>query len=226
MNIIGISGFAGSGKDTVADFFIRHEGFVKIALADPIKRFAMDVWGFSEQQLFGASEFRSAPDFRYPISNDKFLTPRLVLQHLGTEGARAIDEDVWIRYAIRIATRLIEAKPRELCYSNIGGLESYIENFPHGEYVRNENFPEKVKAVIISDCRFANEMNEIKKVGGKLIRVVRSGAGLSGNFALHQSEVEMSEISDSEFDFVIQNTGTLDQLKIEVDNVVNSLNLK
>jgi hypothetical protein len=223
MNIIGISGLAGSGKDTVADFLLKHEGFVKMSLADPIKRFAMDVWEFSEEQLWGPSKNRNSPDYRYPLGNDNFLTPRLVLQHLGTEGARAIDDNVWIRCAIRTATRLLEAKPREYCYSQTGGLETYIENYPQGEFERDENFPEKVKAVIIPDVRFKNEVQHIKAAGGKIIRVLRPGAGLAGNFALHQSEIEMSEIQDSEFDVVINNVGTLSDLKNLVDDYVSNL---
>ena len=42
--IIGITGKAGAGKDTVADYLISHEGFKKIALADPIKRLVKDVF--------------------------------------------------------------------------------------------------------------------------------------------------------------------------------------
>jgi len=75
MNIIGISGLAGSGKDTVADFLLNHEGFVKMSLADPIKRFAMDVWEFSEEQLFGSSRFRSFPDKRYYVGLKKYKYP-------------------------------------------------------------------------------------------------------------------------------------------------------
>lgn len=223
MNIIGISGLAGSGKDTAADFLLEHEGFIKISLADPIKRFAMDVWEFTEEQLWGASQFRNAPDYRYELSPNNFLTPRHVLQHLGTEGGRAIDYDCWIRYAIRTAKRLLEAKPRELCYSQAGGLEYYIEQTSQGEFERDENFPEKVKAVIIPDVRFINEVRHIKMAGGKLLRVVRPGAGLQGNFALHQSEIEMAEIPDSEFDSVIRNTGTLDDLKRSVNDFVTTL---
>lgn len=246
MNIIGISGLAGSGKDTTADFLVEHEGIIKISLADPIKRFAMDVWEFTEQQLWGASEFRSTPDKRYPINVPsfdqgdafeaerygiqdpgiiEFLTPRKVLQHLGTEGARSVDDNVWIRYAIRTATRLLEAKPREFCYSQTGGIESYVECYPQGEFERDETFPEKVKAVIIPDVRFKNEVQHIRAAGGKLVRVVRPGAGLKGNFALHRSEIEMAEIPDSEFDMVIQNTGTLDDLRGLVNDFVTTLSL-
>jgi hypothetical protein len=65
MNLIGISGFAGSGKDTVADWLVREKAFVKLSLADPIKRICKDVFDFSDEQLWGPSEKRSEPDKRY-----------------------------------------------------------------------------------------------------------------------------------------------------------------
>jgi len=47
--IIGVAGNAGSGKDTVADHLVKHHGFVKVALADPLKRICREVFDFSEE---------------------------------------------------------------------------------------------------------------------------------------------------------------------------------
>lgn len=221
MNIIGISGQAGSGKDTAADMLLAKEGVIKLSLADPIKRFARELWDFSDDQLWGPSEFRNKPDERYPIG-DEFLTARKVLQHLGTEGGRAIDYDVWIRYAIKIATILLTTK-REYCYSPQGGLEPYISQYPQGEFETLDNFPEQVKVVVIPDCRFNNEIQFIKEAGGKLVRVIRPGAGLKGDFGKHQSEIEMESIPDDVFDLVIQNTGTLEDLQNIIDRFADSL---
>lgn len=63
--IIGISGVAGSGKDTTADVLVRQHGFVKVAMADPLKRICKDVYDFSNDQLWGPSSMRNAPDWRY-----------------------------------------------------------------------------------------------------------------------------------------------------------------
>ncbi len=65
MTIIGITGQAGSGKDTVADHLVQRHGYVKIALADPIKRLGREVFGFTDDQLWGPSEKRNAHDKRY-----------------------------------------------------------------------------------------------------------------------------------------------------------------
>lgn len=64
--IIGISGPAGSGKDTVADYLVQKQGFVRISLADSIKRYCKEVFQFSDDQLWGPSEKRVEPDLRYP----------------------------------------------------------------------------------------------------------------------------------------------------------------
>ena len=202
MNIIGISGFAGSGKDTVADILLENPRFVKVSVADPLKRIAKELWGFTDQQLWGSSEYRNTPDKRYPVGDGIFLTPRNVLQHLGTEGCRAVDHDVWIRYTINVARKLLTEKGR-WSYSRSQGL------------VKNNrfSFKRKILGVVIADVRFNNELFYIKESEGKLIRVYRPNAGLDGDFATHQSESEMTSMPDSEFDFVIENTGSLDDLK-------------
>ncbi len=57
--IIGICGNAGVGKDTTADFLVKTNGFVKVSLADPMKRICQAVYGFSNEQLWGPSEKRT-----------------------------------------------------------------------------------------------------------------------------------------------------------------------
>jgi len=64
--ILGISGFAGSGKSTMADILSRNFHFIGVSLADPLKRMAREAFDFSEEQLWGPSEKRNEPDKRYP----------------------------------------------------------------------------------------------------------------------------------------------------------------
>ncbi len=90
--IIGLTGRAGAGKDTVADCLVQHHGYAKHAFADPFKRFCQEVFGFTREQLWGPSELRNAPDPRWDG-----LTPRRALQQLGTEWGRAMHPDLWVR---------------------------------------------------------------------------------------------------------------------------------
>jgi hypothetical protein len=65
MMLVGVAGLAGSGKDTVADILVSKYGFCRVSFADPLKRYAMEVYDFTEEQLWGPSENRNAPDKRY-----------------------------------------------------------------------------------------------------------------------------------------------------------------
>lgn len=94
--IIGMCGRAGAGKDEVADVLVKECGFMRVSVADPLKRFCREVFGWTDEQLWGASHLRNQPDARWGG-----LTPRHALQMLGTEWGRAMHPDVWIAYALR-----------------------------------------------------------------------------------------------------------------------------
>jgi hypothetical protein len=64
--IIMLVGEKNSGKNSVADIICRcRPGSVQVAIADPMKMFCMNVFGFTEEQLWGPSELRSTPDPRF-----------------------------------------------------------------------------------------------------------------------------------------------------------------
>lgn len=93
--LIAICGPAGSGKDTVAKM-VEPWGYEHAALADPMKRFCQEVFGWDYARLWGPSECRNAPDPRWGG-----LTARKALQTLGTEWGRTMHPDLWLRYALR-----------------------------------------------------------------------------------------------------------------------------
>lgn len=49
MKIILLSGWAGSGKDTVADYLVSYHGFKKFAFANPLKDLASELFGFPRE---------------------------------------------------------------------------------------------------------------------------------------------------------------------------------
>lgn len=102
MRLIGVSGPAGSGKDTFADFLAGDHRWVKIALADPIKRAAADWFDWDHERLWGPSTKRNEPDPRYGG-----LSARKALQFMGTEIGRKLYPDVWIDYALRTTDELL-----------------------------------------------------------------------------------------------------------------------
>lgn len=60
---------------------------------------------------------------------------------------------------------------------------------------------------VITDCRFPNEAQEIKDYGGIIVRVNRTGFGPVNS---HPSE---TALDDWDFDAIIENNGTIEDLK-------------
>lgn len=97
--VIGISGHAGSGKDSAAEALVRSGRFVRVSLADEIKSAAMRWFGFEYGQVYGPSERRNEHSPRYPSGP----TARHVLQLLGTEFGRALFPNCWVDCALHNA---------------------------------------------------------------------------------------------------------------------------
>ena len=70
--------------------------------------------------------------------------------------------------------------------------------------------------LLITDLRFPNEYDEIKKRGGIVIRINRSNENSSN----HISECALD---NHNFDYVINNDRTLEYLKTNVLNIINDI---
>lgn len=93
--ILGLAGRKGSGKDTAAAALLGAPyNAIRVAFADKVKEIARDLYGLTEAQLFG--DLKEVRDPRYG------LTPRFILQRLGTEVARSIYPDTWVRYLMEV----------------------------------------------------------------------------------------------------------------------------
>jgi len=239
--IIGLLGQAGVGKDTAADYLVKKHGFAKVALADPLKRICREVFDFTEDQLWGPSASRNAPDERYPkehawryearsvllsacarcgvlkenaVNKPCFLTPRYALQQLGTEWGRDCYGDVWVEYALRIAKRLMAYDRDNPNMVNYYSARSGLI-FVGGR--------DKPKGVVISDVRFKNEVAALKKIGAKVVRIRRPAVGLEGGAAQHLSEREQKEIHDDDLDAVIHNDDSFEVLHTRIERALTRL---
>jgi hypothetical protein len=199
--LIGISGLAGAGKSEAANILVRDHGWAAVSLAAPMKRAAAEWFGFTDQQMWGPSEFRNAPDPR--IGG---CTPRKVLQRLGTEMGRECYADVWVEYALRVANALLgdDGDPYRPFYSETEGL-TYDRSSCEGG----------AKGVVVPDVRFENERNAIERAGGVVWRIVRPGAGLEGAAGAHISETELADDMFELKDIVV-NDGTLVDLAAQI----------
>lgn len=186
LRIVGFTGLAGAGKDTAAAALIAR-GWVRVGLADPMKRACAEWFGWSPLLLWGDSDLRETPD-----SARNGLTPRHALQQLGTEFGRACWEDVWVEVLLATAADILAG---EATYTPDGGLL----------YGAPGSAP---PGVVVTDVRFRNEADAIRNAGGLVLRVERPGAGLRGAAAGHASEAGTGVVVDG----VVYNRGTVEQL--------------
>jgi hypothetical protein len=73
------------------------------------------------------------------------------------------------------------------------------------------------KKLLITDVRFPNEYDSIKKRNGVIIRLERNNLNLIN----HESE---TSLDNHEFDFIIYNNGTIDELKEKIITIIKKLN--
>jgi len=182
--LIGISGYAGSGKDLAANIIryltdgcddymsfddYMHQLFMPkfevVRFADNLKKCASIILGCSLSEL---------EDRRYKESNLgqewSNNSPRTLLQKLGADfGRNMIHPDIWVNSTIA----------------------TYI--------------PEK--DWIVPDVRFENEADAIKNKGGVLIRLNRI---TNADSTVHESESALDNYF--KFDYIIDNNGSIDEL--------------
>ena len=167
--IIGISGKAGSGKDTAAKMLeilyanpgISYEDFANRKyrnFADvQVVHFA-DILKETVQVLFAIGEWETNTQEGKKTTVDWIgKTVRELLQEVGQGLRDAIDPDLWVK-----------------------ALFANTEDWTN---------------IIIADVRYPNELEAIKKRGGVLLRIDRNGAG-AGN---HSSETALDDYKEWDF---------------------------
>lgn len=109
MILIALTGAARAGKDSVADRLVERHGFTKISFAAPLKqalRATDPILGFHPYkpgQLVRLSE--ALANESEDVIKQTFPEYRRLLEKLGTEGIRAIDDEFWVRAAIAKAEK-------------------------------------------------------------------------------------------------------------------------
>jgi hypothetical protein len=197
--IIGICGLIGAGKDTAADYLVNFHEFRRDSFAATLKDAVASVFGWDRELLEGrtktAREWREQIDSWWAARlNIPNLTPRLMLQLWGTEVCRrGFHDEIWIAS--------VENKIRQ----------------------SKDN-------IVISDCRFPNEIASIRRAGGRVIRITRGQnpdwfAVARRNpelMPIQYPEVHASEYSwaATDFDFVIDNNGSIEDLYAQLKNLV------
>jgi hypothetical protein len=98
--IIGLLGFIGSGKGTAGEI-LAEKGFVKLSFADSLKDATSAIFGWPRDLLEGdtivSREFRETIDPFWSKKFGKDITPRYILQIMGTEVMRNnLLNSIWV----------------------------------------------------------------------------------------------------------------------------------
>ncbi len=192
MQIIGICGFIGSGKDTAANLLRDEFGdrVKNISFAGCLKDVVSIVFGWDREMLEGATAesraWREQVDpwwaKRFGIPN---LTPRWVLQKWGTDILRNyFHQDIWIAVVER---KIMACDPNDI--------------------------------VVITDCRFPNEVQLLKEREAKIIWIQRGPMPswypkyiLTGEAPPDIHPTEYAWLNTN-FDCVLQNNGSKQDLR-------------
>ena len=191
--IIALSGYAGAGKDTVADALVKKYGFTKYAWADSLRMAASALnpivaWAVGGDEYYegdGAIRYNDVIE-QVGYNDAKFQFPevRELLQRLGTEvGRELIGDNVWVDATLRRIER-------------DGNLDSNIA---------------------ITDCRFPNEAQAVKDRGGFVVRVTRPGIEAVN---AHPSE---TSLDNWPFDSMYMNSGSLDDVDLCAGDLYDAL---
>ena len=98
MNLIALTGSAGSGKTTASQLLIDSFGYKRMSFADPLKQIAKESFGWDGQK-----------DYR----------GRRLLQVLGTDAGRAYNPEIWIDKMRSLILSYDMEQGRYMAYTNI-----------------------------------------------------------------------------------------------------------
>ena len=220
VTIVGIKGFKGSGKDTVASMisYILHDGIMKanygtwllyhkndfiendeiiIHFADKLKD---DIAAFCniDRKLLDRQDIKEENyyNFKTGIVSTNIKDTDRVINNIGEINYDNLSSLLSLNNNISIKIRVL------LQYYGTNVIRNHFWHNAFVHYTINKAFDirNKLGQCIIADARFDNECNVIKVCGGKIIRVDRRV-----NNDNHESE----QIKISQDDYVIDNTGTL-----------------
>jgi hypothetical protein len=163
--IIGVSGYARSGKDSVGEVLRREYGFVRRAFADPMRdalyRLDPPVTRPGRSELFSLA--RVVDDLGWEQAKVECPEVRPMLQRMGTEvGREMFGQNVWVEMVMF-----------DIATTHLTEGASYF---------------------VLTDLRYPNELEALLARGGKAIRVERPGVNPAGSH-LTETALDGAEFS-------------------------------
>jgi hypothetical protein len=188
--LIGLSGYAGSGKDEAAAALVVG-GWRRDAFADRLRSFLynLDPWVTVSPDVGVARLAKLVDAYGWDRAKRTFPEIRRLLQRTGTEaGRKVLGAQVWVDALFR-------------------------------------DFDRDNEALVVTDVRFQNEADAIRKAGGVMVRINRPGVGPATDPGgwVHESEVALDHY---DFDVTVKNDGTIEELHERLLSTALLINLK
>lgn len=206
MMLIGLSGPAGVGKDTIADYLVETHGFTKFSFSDALYREVSEAFDIPIEELqrretkelshvrlqsrYCADEsFRAIMLDALPMWEHEF-SPRWVLQRWGTDYRRAQDPEYWSKKTA---------------------------SWVHAWLDVTKDDGEQHGGLVNTSVRFPNERAFIERLNGVIWHLRRKDTGAS-----QQDYVSEKGLDILPQDRVIYNNGTTAQLRTAASLMLSS----
>jgi hypothetical protein len=201
--IFGICGFQSSGKDTLANYLITEYGFIKFSFASKLKDIIAIMFCWPRDKLEGLTK----QDREWRETVDSWWAEKLGITTLTP------------RYVMQyFATDLFRNHFHTDIWVNI------LENELNKCLASNPN-----QHIVISDCRFSNEIDMILNLGGKIIQVHRNPPSWfytyrDGEYPPEMYLTHISEITwiRCYYDYDIDNSDTIEKFYTQIKYIVEN----
>ncbi len=199
------------GKDLTLSKLSEHFEVKKVGLADTLKEIVGHVFNI-EKPHFENQDLKEIP-FKHNLSVDAeqlytiftlyaFLTKQLDFQFQPTS-------NYILNHEIKTPRHLLQ-------FIGTDVLRHAQENI-HLKAAQSRFRQDRVN--VITDCRFINEVKWVQSLGGKVIYINRPSSEKAAYEATHPSERGVPELRQY-CDYVLPNTGTIEELGIFVNELV------
>src|SRR6267154_6004481 len=188
--IIGLSGYKQSGKDTVGQYLVDNYGFERRAFADKVKEATQALLGVTREQ-----------QEMYKNDSDKFVSiihSQGLSNYVPLSGTSVIS---FRHFLQRVGTEMGR---------NVFGEDFWVDQILP-KYIEEAIL---LGNVVITDCRFDNEVGRIYKLQGRVIRINRPD--------IKSTDEHVSEQLPG-YDYDLMNEGTLEDLYNSVDNMMRNI---
>ena len=211
--IIALTGHAGAGKDTVASIILDNWAGRSMAFADALRDEVCAAFGV-ERRALTWRETKEQPLACLTLSRclDAGFVQRMAEHYASGVREGGLFGEVLDLNAPRSPRQIMQWWGTE--YRRVTRPGYWLDK-TRGRIARHAAHEGRI---VITDVRFADEAALVRSLGGQLVQVIRPGTGAGDT--RHESETAGDEFAP---DAVIRNTGTLQDLRVEVPAVLNAL---